>query len=125
MRPRAESSTSPNPWPRWVLLAVVLAIVLVLLASPALHLGERAAGHATAPPAPATARAGLFDPGRVCVTRAGLCPIGAVRAGDPCTCPDPLQGNVVGHVEAVGGPPVVTNPRDWPGGDAEDLLYGP
>ena len=120
MRPRADPITSPTVWPRRMLLAAALAVVTIVLALPALHLGEGAVRDATKPPA-----ATLLDPGRVCVTRAGLCPIGAVRIGDPCTCPDPLQGNVVGHVEVVGGPPAITNPRDWPGGDAEDLLYGP
>jgi hypothetical protein len=104
-----------------MLFAAALAIVAIVLALPVLHLGERAARNATAPPA---APAGLLDPRRVCVTRAGLCPVGAVRAGDPCTCPDPIRGNVVGHVETVGGPPSDASPRDWPG-DTEDLLYGP
>lgn len=124
MRPRADPFMFPTAWPRRMLLAAALAVAAIVLALPILHLGERAAGNATAPPAPAAARAGLFDPGRVCVTPAGLCPIGAVRAGDPCGCPDPLRGNVVGHVETVRGPPSAASPHDWPG-DAEDLLYGP
>lgn len=111
---------SPAVWPRRVLLAAALAVAAILLALPALRLGESAVRDATKP-----AAATLLDPKRVCVTRAGLCPVGTVRAGDPCTCPDPVQGNVGGHVETVRGPPVVTNLRDWPGGGAEDLLYGP
>jgi hypothetical protein len=40
---------------------------------------------------------------RVCVTRRSLCPIGLVRAGDPCSCPDPgcqidLSKRPVDHV---------------------------
>ena len=105
--------------PRRSIPTSLVTIPSSLLALPALHVGESAVPD-TARPAAATP----LDPERVCVTRAGLCPIGAVRAGDPCTCPDPVRGNVAGHVETVAGPPAVTNPRDWPGG-AEDMLYGP
>jgi hypothetical protein len=118
----------PTIWPRRILLAAALAIAAVLLAAPALHLGKRAAWHATALPA-ATAPAAPVRvqpiPERVCVTPAGFCPIGLVRAGDPCSCPDPLHGNVAGHVETVGGPLTRTESRDWPGGDGVDGLYGP
>jgi hypothetical protein len=56
------------------------------------------------------------------VTRAGFCPIGLVR---PCSCPDPVHGNVIGHVETVGGPVTKGESRDWPSEDAVDSLYGP
>ena len=110
-----------------MLLAAALAVTAVLLGPAALHLGKRAVRHETAPPATTAPAAPPVpsSPERVCVTPAGLCPIGLVRAGDPCTCPDPLHGNVAGHVEPVGGPPTRTRPRDWPSEDPLDTLYGP
>jgi hypothetical protein len=120
-------------WPRWMLLPAAMAITAAtFLALPAVQPGNRALRHggplpavpfAAAPPvAPST-------PARVCVTRRGLCPVGPVRAGDPCRCPDPLHGSVPGHVEPVGGPPArATRSRDWPpsGEAAEDAPpFGP
>ena len=109
-------------WPRWMLLAVVMAITATILALPAAQLGNRALRHrVTAAPPP------LFipsTPARACVTRRGLCPIGLVRAGDPCSCPDPLHGSVSGHVEPVGGPLVRGHSRDWPSEEAEGPVLG-
>lgn len=104
-----------------MLLVAVLAVAAVALAVPALQRGQGVTRQTAAPSAATAGPANLL---RVCVTRAGLCPIGAVRAGDPCTCSDPLRGTVTGHVETVGGPPAAASPRDWPGAP-EDLLYGP
>ena len=115
-------------WPRWMLLAAVMAITATFLALPAVQLGNRALQHrgplpaVTAPAAPLLAPS---TPARACVTRRGLCPIGLVRAGDPCSCPDPLHGSVSGHVEPVGGPLVRGHSRDWPSEEAEDPLLGP
>ena len=117
----------PFVWPRRMLLAAALAIV-ALLAAPALHLGQRAVRPVAVLPAatdPVATIPGRSITERVCVTRAGFCPIGPVRAGDPCSCPDPLHGNVGGHVETVGGPLAHPKSRDWPGGDGVDGLYGP
>jgi hypothetical protein len=47
------------------------------------------------------------------------------RAGDPCSCPDPLHGSISGHVEPVGGPLVRGHLRDWPSEEAEGPLLGP
>ncbi|MFO1074744.1 MAG: hypothetical protein U1E17_19050 [Geminicoccaceae bacterium] len=113
---------SPTACPRRMLLVAALAVAAVAAAVPALQRSERAA-RPVAAASPATAAPA--NPLRVCVTRAGLCPIGAVRAGDPCTCSDPLRGTVPGHVETVGGPPSAGSRRDWPGSGAEELLYGP
>lgn len=113
--------SSLTAYPRRMLLVAALAVAAVAVAVPALQRGERASRQAAAP---SPAAAGSANPLRVCVTRAGLCPIGAVRAGDPCTCSDPLRGTVTGHVETVGGPPGTASPRDWPG-EPEELLYGP
>jgi hypothetical protein len=111
---------SPIVWPRRILPAAALAIAAILLALLSLHVASSALRDAAKP-----ATSTLLDPRRVCVTRAGLCPTGTVRAGDPCTCPNPVQGNVPGHVETIDGPPAIAKSRDWPGGGAEDLLYGP
>ena len=107
-----------------MLLAAVMAITATILALPAAQLGNRALQHrVTAAPPP------LFipsTPARACVTRRGLCPIGLVRAGDPCSCPDPLHGSVSGHVARVGGPSArATHTRDWPGEEAEGPVLGP
>ena len=115
-------------WPRWMLLAAVMAITATFLALPAVQQGNRALQHrgplpaVTAPAAPLLAPS---IPARACVTRRGLCPIGLVRAGDPCSCPDPLHGSVSGHVEPFGGPFVRARSRDWPGEEAEDPLFCP
>ena len=116
-------------WPRWMLLAAVMAITATFLALPAVQQGNRALQHrgplpaVTAPAAPLLAPS---IPARACVTRRGLCPIGLVRAGDPCSCPDPLHGSVSGHVERVGGPSArATHTRDWPGEEAEGPVLGP
>ena len=110
-----------------MLLAAAMAITATFLALPAVQQGNRALQHRGPLPA-VTGAAPLLTPSilaRACVTRRGLCPIGLVRAGDPCSCPDPLHGSVSGHVEPVGGPPTRTQPRDWPSEDPLDTLYGP
>ena len=121
---------SVTSWPRWMLVAAVMAITAAtFLALPAGQPGNRALRHGAPLPAVPFAAAPLFTPptpARVCVTRRGLCPIGPVRAGDPCRCPDPLHGSAPGHVEPVGGPPArATRSRDWPSEGAEDFLFGP
>ena len=111
-----------------MLLSVVMAITATFLALPAVLLGTRALQHGiplptvTAPAAPLRAPS---IPARVCVTRRGMCPIGLVRAGDPCSCPNSLRGSVSGHVESVGGPLARAHSRDWPSEEAEDPLFGP
>ena len=116
-------------WPRWTLLATVMAITATILALPAaVQLGNRARQHGIPLPvitAPAASLRAPSIPARVCVTRRGLCPIGLVRAGDPCSCPDPLRGSISGHVEPVGGPLVRGHSRDWPSEEAEGPLLGP
>ena len=115
-------------WPRWMLLAAVMAITATFLALPAVQLGNRALQHGVPLPAVTAPAAPLLTPSipaRACVTRRGLCPIGLVRAGDPCSCPDPLHGSVSGHVEPVGGPLVRGHSRDWPSEEAEGPLFGP
>jgi hypothetical protein len=117
-------------WPSWMLLPAATAITAAtFLALPAVQSGNRALRHggvlpavpfAAAPPVAPSA------PARVCVTRRGLCPVGPVRAGDPCRCPDPLHGSAPGHVEPVGGPLArATRSRDWPSEGAEGFLFGP
>ena len=117
-------------WPRWMLLAAVMAITATFLALPAVRLGNRALQHQARLPAVAVPAAPLFTPStpaRVCVTRQGLCLVGLVRAGDPCRCPDPLHGSVSGHVEPVGGPLAYPHSRNWPNEaeGAEHPLFGP
>lgn len=51
---------------------------------------------------------------RACVTRYGFCPVGMVRAGDPCRCPDTLRGSVPGHVELISGAVGQGSGRHWP-----------
>jgi hypothetical protein len=120
---------SLTAWPRWTLLAAATAITATFLALPAVQLGNLALQHRVPRPAVTAVAAPLFTPStpaRVCVTRHGLCPIGPVRAGDPCRCPDPLHGGVSGHVEPVGGPLAYPRSRDWPSEEeAEDPLFGP
>lgn len=65
-----------------------------------------------------------LTPARVCVTQLGMCPVGLVRRGDPCTCPDTLYGNVPGQVESVRGTPEPVDTRKWPARDVEDPLEG-
>jgi hypothetical protein len=116
-------------WLRWMLLSAVMAATATFfLALPAVQLGNRALQHRVALPAVTTAAVPLLapsTPARVCVTRHGLCPIGLVRAGDPCRCPDSLHGSVPGRVEMVGGPPAPTRLRDRPSEEAGDPLFGP
>jgi hypothetical protein len=117
-------------WPSWMLLPAAMAITAAtFLALPAVQPGNRALRHGGPPPAVPFASAppvAPSTPARVCVTRRGLCPVGPVRAGDPCRCPDPLHGSALGHVEPVGGPLArATRSRDWPSEGAEDFLFGP
>jgi hypothetical protein len=115
-------------WPRWLLLSAVMAIIAAFLALPAVRLGNRTFQHQGLLPAVTAPAAPLLTPStsaRACVTRRGLCPIGLIRAGDLCRCPDPLHGSVSGHVEPVGGPLVRGDSRDWPGEEAEDPLSAP
>ena len=121
---------SVTGWPSWMLLPAATAITAAaFLALPAVQPGNRALRHGGPLPAVPFAAAppvALSIPARVCVTRRGLCPVGPVRAGDPCRCPDPLRGSAPGHVEPVGGPPArATRSRDWPSEGAEDFLFGP
>ena len=117
--------------PRLMLLAAVMAITATFLALPAGRLGNRALQHGSPLPALTVPAAPLFTPltaARVCVTRRSLCPIGLVRAGDPCSCPDPLHGSVSGHVEPVGGPLAYPHSRNWPSEEEEEsgrALFGP
>jgi hypothetical protein len=113
-----------------MLLSAAMAITAAaFLALPAVQSGNRALRHGGMLPAVPSAAAppvALSIPARVCVTRRGLCPVGPVRAGDPCRCPDPLRGSAPGHVEPVGGPLArATRSRDWPNEEAEDLPFGP
>ena len=117
-------------WPSWMLLSAAMAITAAaFLALPAVQSGNRALRHGGVLPAVPFAAAPAVAPSipaRVCVTRRGLCPVGPVRAGDPCRCPDPLHGSAPGHVEPVGGPLArATRSRDWPSEGEEDLLFGP
>jgi hypothetical protein len=116
-------------WPRWMLLSAAMAITAIFLTFPAMLMGNHTLQHQVPLPAGTVAAAPLFTPSpvaRVCVTRRGLCPIGLVRAGDPCSCPDPLQGGVSGHVEPVGGPLAYPHSRNWPSEEeAEKPLFGP
>jgi hypothetical protein len=113
-----------------MLVAAATAITAAtFLALPAVQPGNRALRHGGPLPAVAAVAAPLFTPptpARVCVTRQGLCPVGPVRAGDPCRCPDPLHGSAPGHVEPVGGPLAYPRSRNWPSEEeAEDPLFGP
>jgi hypothetical protein len=113
-------------WPRWMLLAAVMAITATFLALPVAQLGTRALQRWGLLPAVTAAAAPFLTPStpaRGCVTRRGLCPIGLVRAGDPCSCPDPLNGSIPCHVEPVGGPLALGHSRDWPNEAAEDPLF--
>ena len=117
-------------WPRWMLLSAAMAITATFLALPAVQLGTRPLQHRGPLPAVTTAAAPLPTPAivaRVCVCSRGMCAVGLVRAGDPCSCPDPLHGNMAGHVELVGGPLArATHLRDWPSeAEAYDPLFGP
>ena len=117
-------------WPRWMLLAAAMVITATFLALPATQLGRRALLREISLPAVTTPAAALppsSSRARACVTRRGLCSVGHVRAGDPCSCPYPLHGNMPGHVEPVGGPLArATHSRDWPSeAESEDPLFGP
>lgn len=98
--------------PLWPFLLAAVAVML-LLAGVWRSLDQR--GPAFTVPAELT-------PARVCVTQHGMCPVGPVRRGDPCTCPDTLYGNVPGHVESVRGTPDRADTRKWPARDVEDPL---
>ena len=111
-----------------MLLSAVMAIRATFLHLPAVLLGTRAVQHWVRLPAVTAAAAPLFtpsNPARACVSRHGPCPIGPVRADDPCSCPDPLLGSMAGHVEPVAGPLVRAHSRDWPSGEAAGPLFGP
>ncbi len=120
---------SLTAWPRWMLLSAVMAITATFLSLPAVQLGNLALQHGGPLPAVAAMVAPLFTPSTpawVCVTRRSLCPVGLVRAGDPCRCPAPLHGSMSGHVEPVGGPLAYPHSRNWPSEEeAEDPLFGP
>src|SRR5215212_3430182 len=110
-------------WPRWLLLSAVMAIIVAFLALPAVQLGNRTFQHRGPLPAVTAPAAPLLTPStsaRACVTRRGLCPIGLVRAGDLCRCPDPLHGSVSGHVEPAGGPFAYPHSRNWPSEEEEE-----
>ena len=51
-------------------------------------------------------------PVRMCVTRYGYCPIGPLRAGDPCGCPHTLRGSVPGKVRVLDSA-AATDGRPW------------
>jgi hypothetical protein len=91
----------------------VVVTAAALLAFLAARPGDQSPRH-RAPPAVTAALP------RVCVTRQGVCPVGPLRVGGPCGCPDPLRGSVPGHVEPVGGAPVRAGSRDWPSREAEE-----
>ena len=100
-----------------MLLSAAMAITATFLALPAGRLGNLALQHRGLRPAVTAVMAPLVTAStaaRVCVTRRSLCPIGLVRAGDPCSCPDPLHGSVSGHVEPVAGPLAYPHSRNWP-----------
>lgn len=101
-----------RPW-AVALLAALAATAIV----GAWHgIGWHAPPRAVAPPVRLGAEPAAGPPvatAKVCVTRHGLCPAAAVRAGDPCGCPHPLRGTVLGHVERVGGRPVRPGGGDW------------
>jgi hypothetical protein len=115
-------------WPRWMLLAAAMAITATFLALPAVRLETRPHQQRGPRPAMTAAAALLLTPStaaRGCVTPRGMCAIGRVRAGDPCSCPDSLHGSMPGHVELVGGPLAHGHSRDWPSVAAEDPLLRP
>ena len=120
---------SLTAWPRWTLLAAVMAITATSLALPGARLENRAFQHGGRLPATIVTAASLVTAStaaRVCVTRRSLCPIGLVRAGDPCSCPDPLHGSVSGHVEPVGGPLAYPYSRNWPSEEESgSAFFGP
>ena len=121
---------SLTAWPRWTLLAAAMAITATFLALPAGRLENRALQHGRPLPATIVTAASLVTAStaaRVCVTRRSLCPIGLVRAGDPCSCPDPLHGSISGHVEPVGGPLAYPGSRNWPSAEeeSESAFFGP
>ena len=117
-------------WPPWLL--VLLALVTLAAVSGAWTGTRRTLPRAAVPAtgldhqnrlSGIAPEAGPGAPVRICVTRHGFCQVGAARTGDPCGCPHPLQGNVPGHVERVGGTPWSGRTRDWPElDDADDPL---
>ena len=105
--------------PPWIVRSLI-ALTVIMVAAVLWHSWTR-------PPAEAlVATPPNVPPARICVTRHGACPIGLVRAGDPCTCWYSIHGNVRGRVELVRG----ANDRNRPGQDEDPLeslcpLYGP
>ena len=105
--------------PSWI-LPFLAAITAALAAARVWRGTDRptATPHVAAPP--------QAPPARVCVTRHGACSVGLIRAGDPCSCPYSLYGNVPGRVELV--PKATGGGR--PGRDEDPLeslgpLFGP
>jgi hypothetical protein len=104
--------------PPWVVRSLIAAVAVA--AAAVVWRGDGGPGTiapAAGPPVP--------PPTRVCVTGRGFCPVGPVRAGDPCSCPDLLAGNVPGRVELVGsGAGDSGATRGWPDRHAGDPLDG-
>jgi hypothetical protein len=107
-------TTARHRPPRVLLFLVVLATVLAVVGTWRSVEQRPASAGVVAPPPPT----------RVCVTPKGFCPVGVVRTGDPCSCPDLLDGYVPGHVEFTEGPPVRPDARDWPMRNPADPLEG-
>ncbi len=99
--------------PPWIVRSLI-TLTIIMVAAVLWHNWTRHPAEAlvaTPPTAP---------PARVCVTRGGFCPVGLVRAGDPCSCPDNLDGNVPGYVELVRGGSAQRATRTWPTRDEPD-----
>lgn len=105
--------TARGRWPPWI-LRFLLAIAAILAAAGAWRIANPPTVPVVAPPQP--------PPARVCVTRQGFCPVGMVRVGDPCRCPDTLRGSIPGRVELVRGAAGRIDPRYWPNRQGEDPL---
>lgn len=97
------------PWPHLLAAIAVLLLLAVVWRS-----WDRRRAAVTMP--------AELTPARVCVTQLGMCLVGLVRRGDPCSCPDTLYGNVPGQVESVRGTPGRVDTRKWPARDVEDSL---
>ncbi len=105
--------TATKRRPPWT-LRFLIAVAAILAAAGAWRIANQPAAPVVAPP--------QLPPARVCVTRHGFCPVGPVKAGDPCRCPDTLQGSVPGHAELVRGATGRVNTRAWPGRQGGDSL---
>ena len=112
--------------PRWaaILIASLVASSAVALFAELGPTARRALPVALArewvPPSSRPALVSAAEPLRMCSTRYGYCPVGPLRAFDPCRCPHPLRGSVPGKVWVLGG----TLPADH-GGWAGDLVVEP